>query len=175
MGDDNLPLWKQKRLLMCLYRKIHLDIIDSFKDILTYDVEISYSEMTIQRLMPNNFKKAGDRYKQMCGCQTCIMFKDMYQNFRLWRKKLINRKQLELDGMIARSQARTILVDQLESYKRKVLGDGWNTMIPEQAWDVVAQLACLKVELAIDGNDGSIVRCFHKFGCVMNECNACPK
>jgi hypothetical protein len=69
----------------------------------------------------------------MCGCQPCVIFKDMYQNSRLWRKKFINRKQLEIGGMIAWSQARTAMVYQLESYKRYVLDDdggdlgGWVT------------------------------------------------
>ena len=175
MGDDNLPLQIQKRLLMCSYRELHLDMIDNFKGMITEDGEVRYSEVTIRKLMPNHVKKAGDRYKQMCGCQTCVIFKDMYQNVRLWRKKFINRKQLEIDGMISRSRARTTLINQLEMYKGKVLDDDGNTVIPERAWDAAAQLACPKVELAIDGNDDSIVRCFHKFGCVMGECNACPK
>jgi hypothetical protein len=48
-------------------------------------------------------------------------------------------------------------------------------VVPEWAWDAVAKLACPKVELAIDVNNDNIVRCFHKFGCVMGECNECPK
>ncbi len=86
---------------MCLYRELHLYIIDNFKGMTTDTHEIRYSELTLQRLMPNHVKKAGEHYKQMCGCQTCVIFKDIYQNVRLWRKKFINQKQLEIDGMIA--------------------------------------------------------------------------
>ena len=125
--------------------------------------------------MSNHIKKAGERYIQMCGCQTCVPFKDMYQNIKLWRKKFINRKQLEIDGMIAWSRARTTLVDQLESYKRNVLDDGGSTVVPEWGWDAVAKLACPKVESAIDVNDDNIIRCFHKFGCVIGKCDECPK
>ncbi len=69
-GDDNLPKKIQKWLLMSSYWELHLYMIENFQGMMTDGGDIWYSESTIRRIMPKNIKKAGERYKQMCGCQT---------------------------------------------------------------------------------------------------------
>ncbi len=91
--------------------------------LLTDDGKICFSEDTSCRIMPKHIKKAGDRYKQMCGCQCCVICKDMHQNLKLWRKRYIKTKQQEIDGMQARSRLRTTKTEQLASYKLKIMDD----------------------------------------------------
>ena len=101
---DNKPVQIQKRLLMSSYRELHLYMIENYKGMLNDEGKIRFSEDTLRRLMPKQIKKAGDRYKQMCGCQCCVICKDMYQNLKLWRKRYIKTKQQEIDGMQVRSR-----------------------------------------------------------------------
>jgi len=138
---DNKPVQIQKRLLMSSYRELHLYMIENYKGMLNDEGKIRFSEDTLRRLMPTQIKKAGDRYKQMCGCQCCVICKDMYQNLKLWRKRYIKTKQQEIDGMQVQSRFRTTKTEELASYKFKVM-DGNENIHPERAWDASAQLAC---------------------------------
>jgi hypothetical protein len=133
------------------------------------DGKVLFSECTLRKIMPLHIKKAGDRCKQMCGCQVCIIFTDMYSCLRLWQKKFISRHQTEIDAIHQGSRGRSTRQDILDAYKSKVMHN--DTMVPERAWNVVAELACPMVDIKND--DG--VRSFHKFGCVMGQCDQCPK
>jgi hypothetical protein len=82
-GNDNQPIKIQKMLLMSSYRELHLYMIDNYRDMKIDDGKVLFSETTLRNIMPRHIKKAGDRYKQMCGCQVCIIFKDMYSCLRL--------------------------------------------------------------------------------------------
>ena len=70
----------------------------------------------------------------------------MYQSLKLWRKRYIETKQQEIDGMQVRSRLRTTKTKQLASYRFKVMDDNEN-IHPERAWDASAQLACEKLIL----------------------------
>jgi hypothetical protein len=87
-GTDNEPIKIKKMLLMASYREFHLYMIDNYKGMIGDDGEISFSKSTLRKLLTNNIKKAGDRYKQMCGCQPCIIFKDMYACLKMWWKNI---------------------------------------------------------------------------------------
>jgi hypothetical protein len=168
-GNDNQPLKIQKMLLMSSYRELHLYMIDNYRNMKMDDGKVLFSKCTLRKIMPKHIKKANDRYKQMCGCQVCIIFKDMYSCLRLWRKKFISRLQTKIDAMHQGSCGRSTRQDILDAYKSKVMHN--DTIVPERAWNAVAELACPKVD--IKNYDG--VTSFHKFGCSMGQCDQCPK
>ena len=167
-GNNNQPVKIQKMVLMSLYRELHLYMIDNYRDMKMDDGKVLFSEFMLRKIMPRHIKKEVDRYKQMCGCQVCIIFKDMYSCLRLWRKKCISRLQTEIDAMQQRSRNRSTKQDILDAYKSQVMHN--DTIVPERAWNAVAALACPMVD--IENDDG--VRSFHKFGCVMGQCDQCP-
>jgi hypothetical protein len=144
-GDNNQPLKIQKMLLMSSYRELHLYMIDNYREMKMDDGKILFPECTLRKIMPRHIKKAGERYKQMCGCQVCIIFKDMYSCLRLWRKKFISRLQTKIDAMHQGSHGRSTRQDILDAYKSKVMHN--DTIVPERAWNVVAELACPKVDI----------------------------
>ena len=74
-GADEKPLKIQKKLLMSSYRELRLYMIDNYSGMVINEDTVLYSESTLMKIMPNHIKKAGERYKQMCGCQTCIIYK----------------------------------------------------------------------------------------------------
>jgi hypothetical protein len=144
-GNDNQPLKIKKMILMSSYRELHLYMIDNYRDMKMDDGKVLFSECTLRKIMPRHIKKAGDRYKQMCGCQVCIIFKDMYSCLRPWRKKFISRLQTKIGAMQQCSRNRSSKQDILDEYKSKVMHN--NTIVPERAWNAVAELACPKVDI----------------------------
>jgi hypothetical protein len=162
---------------MSSYHKLHLYMIENYKGMLTDDGKIHFSEDTLRCNMPKHIKKAGNRYryKQMCGCQYCVICKDMHQNLNLWRKRYTKPKQQKIDRMQAKPRLRTTKTEQLASYKLKVM-DNHDNMHPERAWAASAQLACEKNNIGSTGANGVCdVKGFHQFGCGKGDCNQCPK
>jgi hypothetical protein len=109
---------------MSSYHELHLYMIDNYRDLKMDDGKVLFSESTLQKIMPRHIKKAGDRYKQMCGCQVCIIFKNMYSCLRLWKQKIILQLQTEINTMQQRSCNRLTKQDILDAYKSKVMYNG---------------------------------------------------
>ncbi len=168
---DKKPLKIQKKLLMSLYSELCLYMIDNYPGMVLNEDTVLYSESTLRRRMPNHIKKAGERYKQMCGYQTCIIFKDMYFCLQIWRKRFICNHQSIIDTM-QRSCAKNNMQERLDVNKSTMMAD--ETIILVRAWDAAAQIACPKIKVNLYGNEDA-GKYFHKFGCVMGECNECPK
>jgi hypothetical protein len=78
LGLDNQPLKIQKMLLMASYQELHLYMKDNYTGMVLNDSTTLLCKRSLMRMMTKQIKKAGERYKQMCRCQTCIIFKDMY-------------------------------------------------------------------------------------------------
>jgi hypothetical protein len=89
----------------------------------------------------------------------------------MWRKRFIVRQQSIIDVM-PRSREKTVMQDELITYKAKMISD--NVIIPVRAWDAAAELSCPKIYIQLDENE-DVGKYFNKFGCVMGECNDCPK
>ncbi len=105
-GTNNKPLKIQKKLLMSLYREPWLYMIETYPGMVINENTVLYIESTLMKIMPKHIKKAGERYKQMCGCHTCIIYKDIYSCLQIWRKRFIHNKQSIIDTM-QRSHAKT--------------------------------------------------------------------
>jgi hypothetical protein len=84
--------------------------------------KILFSERTLRIFLPKHIKKAGDQYKQMCGCQTWVIFKDMYQCVKIWRGKSISKQQVLMDSL-PRSRANSEKRKDLDDYKLSVMKD----------------------------------------------------
>ena len=140
------------KLLMVPPRTLHNYMMENFNGALQ-NGNIRFSESTLRKLIPNFVKKASARHQIMCGCETCVIFNDMYQCLVLWRKKLVecvehNISQME-DG-----HERVKLTSDLEEYKTHIGKDG-------TAWNVATCLGCTKTEIKDTGED--VGRHFHHF------------
>jgi hypothetical protein len=74
----NKPVRVQKMLLMASHQELQNYMIEYYPGMVIQDDKILFSEQTLRAIMPKHIKKAGDQYKQMCSCQTCIISKNMY-------------------------------------------------------------------------------------------------
>ena len=156
---------------MSSYRELRLYMMDNYPGMVINEDTVLYSESTLIKIMPNHIKNAGKRYKQMCGCQTCIIYADMYLCLQIWRKRFIRNQQSIVDTIMQRSRAKNNIQERLDVYKSTMADD---KIIPVRAWDATAQIACPKIKVNLNGNEEE-GEYFHKFGCVMGACNACPK
>jgi hypothetical protein len=82
---------------MSFYHELHLYMIDNNKEMLIDDGKNHFSENSLHRVMPKHIKKAGNRYKQMCGCQCCVICKDTSQELKKVRIKIYCIKKYLLD------------------------------------------------------------------------------
>jgi hypothetical protein len=121
--------------------------------------------------MPKHIKKAGYQYKQMCGCQACIISKNMYACVEMWRKKYVARARVSINDMPC-CREKVLKQERLDEYIAKVMVD--KCISPERAWDAISGLACPKIE--IQSTDEDFTFCsFHKFGCTLDVCDECPQ
>ena len=82
---DELIGKKNKRagkvLLTCSVRELHNDLIKDINDNGLKDVwnknKILVSETSLRLLLSDQLKKCTPRYKQMCGCECCIIIKQL--------------------------------------------------------------------------------------------------
>ena len=155
---NNKPIKIQKKLLMGSYRELRLYMIDNYSGMVINEDTVLYSESTLMRITPKHIKKAGECYKQMCGCQTCITFKDMYSCLQIWRKRFNVRQQVIINVML-RSREKTAMQDELNTYKAKMISD--NVIIPVRAWDAAAELSCPKICIRLN-EDEDAGKYFHK-------------
>jgi hypothetical protein len=172
LGLDKKPIKIQKMLLMSSFQELHLYMIEHYTKVKVDNNKILFSEHTLRTFLPKHIKKAGDRYKQMCGCQTCVIFKDMYQCVKIWREKLISKQQVLIDSL-PQSRANSEKRKDLDDYKLSVMKD--NSIFPERAWNAAAELVCDKVVIHVNVGEVLTAKPFHKFGCVMGVCPDCPK
>jgi hypothetical protein len=112
---------------------------------------VLYSESTLMKIMPNHIKKAGERYKQMCGCQTCIIYKDMYSCLRIWRMKFIRNQHSIIDTMQRSCAKNNMQQERLDIYKSIMTAD--NMIIPVRAWDATEKIVRQKIKVNLNGNE----------------------
>jgi hypothetical protein len=154
---------------MSSYQELHLYMIDNYPVMVLEYNKVLFSEISLSKLMPKHIKRAGERYKQMCGCQTCIIFKDMYLCVKIWRKRYILKHQAEINSMSHRLCNKTTRQSALDDYISQVQKDG--EIFPVRAWDAISDLACHKIKM----DNGGELKVLHKFGCTISQCDQCPR
>ena len=94
----------------------------------------------------------------MCGCETCVIFKNMYQCLLLWRKKNVKRNK-QIIAKMDDGPEKIKLEKDLEEYKTYLSKAG-------AVCDAASHIGCEKVEIG-----GCMFPCF---SCVMGKCGNCP-
>jgi hypothetical protein len=168
---DNKPILIQKMLLMSSYCELQNYMIKNYPGMVLQDDKVLFLECTLRAIMPKHIKKAGDQYKQMCGCQTCIISKNMFACVKMWQFKFVARERVNIHAM-NQDRDKVLKRERLDEYIAKVRAN--ECISPERVWDYVSGLACPKVE--IHSNDEELPsRFFHKFGCCLGVCDNCPQ
>mmetsp|Transcript_16649 Transcript_16649/g.38155 ORF Transcript_16649/g.38155 Transcript_16649/m.38155 type:complete len:807 (+) Transcript_16649:281-2701(+) len=111
--------------------------------------------------MPNHIKRATERTKSMCGCKTCTVFIDMFQNLLLWRTKFVKSLELKLSAM-PDGRDKVDFETKFDEYKAHIAKDG-------SAWSAAQRIACDRLVVEEMDNDK-----FPHFSCVLNQCSKCP-
>ena len=95
-GVDGKKTPVTKLLLQCSYVKLHNDMIKSpaeggFAGARNSSGKVIISDSALRLNKPKNLKPMTNRHKQMCGCETCIVSKQLLLTLNKWRRRHIVR------------------------------------------------------------------------------------
>ena len=87
-------------LLQCLHVKVHNDMIKSpaegdFAGAMDKSDKVIISDTALRLNRPKNLKPMTNRHKQMCGCETCIVSKQLLLTLNEWRRRHVQRLENE--------------------------------------------------------------------------------
>ena len=72
--------------------------------------DVIISDTALRYFLPSNLRPMADRYKQLCGCETCLVPQRMQQTLNAWRLRRI--KYLQLNGDTERARKYEEVVHQ---------------------------------------------------------------
>ncbi len=107
-------------LLMASYQELHNYIIEYYPGMVLKRGKVLYLVSSLRAIMPKHIKKAGDQYKQMCGCQTCFISKNMYACVKMRRNKFITRERVSINAM-PHCREKVLKQERLDEYIAKVM------------------------------------------------------
>ncbi len=99
---------------MALFTELHNYMIEHHPGMVLEGDMVLYSESTLRAIMPKNIKKAGDHDKQMHGCQTYIISKNIYACVKMWRKKFVARERATINAR-ARCREKVLKQERLDT------------------------------------------------------------
>ena len=99
-GVDGKKTPVAKLLLQCSYVKLHNDMIKSpeeggFAGARDKSGKVIISDTALRLNRPKNLKPMTNRHKQMCGCETCIVSKQLLLTLNEWRRRHVQRLENE--------------------------------------------------------------------------------
>jgi hypothetical protein len=115
-------------------------------------------------MLPEHLRMMSDRYKIMCGCETCIQMHNCHQSYNRFICYRIKDMQENVNGLNPRSilgrEAKTIL----NNYQNKVKPNGEHRF--KAAIDAMVCCLCAPPD--------DWFKSLHKLDCVLGECGSCP-
>ena len=156
-----------KLLLQIPVRELHNDLLKPVEEgglaeARDDDGRALISDTALRSMMPEQLRRATERHKRMCGCETCITVRSLQQTLNAWRKRHINKLKTQLHSILD-PQLRLLAIGRLEEYQTHVLRFG-NKSWHERPSDAVKEIQCP----AIDGLG------LPKWKCVLRRCDICP-
>lgn len=162
----------QKHLLCVSIRELHQHCIskngDRYKNAYDENGKVRITEYMLRRVRPNWLVKFSKRYKQICGCENCIVANGLQQSLNYWcvSKLFQEKEKLEKmhEGRTKVEQRVRVAVYERETMKEK---DGKKEHIHQNAWTACDCVACPKVKI-MNGQE------HHHFKCSLRFCQECP-
>ena len=155
-SDPSIKTRVAKYLHQISIRELHNDLLSEppigLSEVYDKDGKCIISDTGFRALLPKNIKPMTDKYKQMCGCEVCIMSTGLQNDLNSYR--LSHLRRLE-DSRID--------IRKANEYRKKVYNNGIH-MHPHPK-DALLCIQCPPV-------DG-----FHvpHMKCILRRCDKCPK
>ena len=67
-----------KLLLTCSVRDIHSELLNGIKGLRDEEGKARIGDSTVRKILPDNLRPFTARYKQMCGCEVCIVISSLH-------------------------------------------------------------------------------------------------
>ena len=122
------------------------------KEVYENNDKVLISDTALRSLIPPNIKKMSDKYKEMCGCEICIMAKSHQSDLNAYRLYMLKRMQ--------KSKVDT---NTTGLYKYAVYRN--NKHLHEKPKDALQCIQCPPL-------DGFSVP---QMKCILRKCSVCPK
>ena len=169
--DPNNPNNKiriNKILLQCSVRELHNDLLSDdnlvgLKNARDCNGNPLISDNKLRLLLPPHLRMMSDRYKIMCGCETCTQMYNLHSSYNRYVHRLVKKLENKVSNLPIRSRSRTQAQSNLEAYTDKVMIDGASRFPTAKA-----ALQCMMCAVP-DTKFPSL----HKIECVLDECNDC--
>jgi hypothetical protein len=154
-----------KLLLQIPLRELHNNLVEASEKNeipgLLHDGRCVVSDTALRNILPKNLRRATQRHKQMCGCETCLQPRSQQECLNRWRERwlrsLAREAKEELD-----TEVKALKQKRYDTYKSLVKpgGNTWH----ERPHHAVKEIMCQVVDV-VD---------HHKFACVLRQCKLCP-
>ena len=154
-----------KLLLQIPLRELHNNLVEASEKNeipgLLHNGRCVVSDTALRNILPKNLRRATQRHKQMCGCETCLQPRSQQECLNRWRERwlrsLAREAKEELD-----TEVKALKQKRHDTYKSlvKPKGNTWHGK-PHHA---VKEIMCPVVDV-VD---------HHKFACVLRQCKLCP-
>jgi hypothetical protein len=156
-----------KLLLQIPIRELHNDLVlaaekGDLPGLLDLNGRIVVSDTSLRNILPPQLRRATERHKQMCGCETCLTPRSHQQSLNSWRDRHLRQlKENEENELVVENKI--VMQQQYTTYKGFVRPEGRTRHgKPHHA---VLEIMCAKiVELG-----------HHNWSCVLRRCELCPK
>ena len=153
-GPDGEKIRVPKLLLQCSYVQLHNDLIKSqqeggFAPARDESGKVVISDTALRLHRPQELRPMTKRHKQMCGCETCIVSKQLLLTLNAWRRRRVEK--LEREERVA-----------CDKYKEQLF-------LCHHA-DVKGQIMSMMCEPCNEEEQS-----LPKWKCVLRRCQQCPK
>jgi len=163
-----LPIKIKKMMMVCNPRELHNHMISELLSAVDGN-QVLISENMLQKLLNTSIchvKMMTNVQKEMCGCQTCVMFDEMQRSLVVFRKKYIASLKARCEQM-AEGASRDDEEEKLKQYIESVCVVTDDCVYPKHAtgWEAASMLGCPDVEV------GS--KTYTRLKCALQNCHHC--
>ncbi|OEU12086.1 hypothetical protein FRACYDRAFT_244336 [Fragilariopsis cylindrus CCMP1102] len=170
--DNNNPGIKKrinKILLQIPVRELHNDLLDADPLIGLASVRdcagnILISDTKLRAMLPPHLRMMSDRYKIMCGCETCIQMYNLQQSYNRFIGYRIKELKDLRNSYNPRTRRGMAAESALSNYQDKVLVGG------EPRFKTAKQAMVCSLCAPPDDRFLSL----HKVECILGKCVSCP-
>jgi hypothetical protein len=117
-----------KLLLQISYCELHNDLLSTGREGLPEAKDNNgkplISDTALRALLPPQVRTMTERYKQMCGCEICIVVRSMQSSLNIYRLDLLKRLRNDASTFRPNTRNRRIATERAEAYAGAIYPNG---------------------------------------------------
>jgi len=159
-----------KQLRMICVCQLHNDLLrpveeGGFEYAYDEDGKVLISDTMLRALLPPEMREMTERYKQMCGCETCITGQNLLQSLKAYRVRVLRNLKKQAEEANDGPNKKEAAVKAAEDYEQAICHEITGETNPPTLQDAIKLVQCPDVE----GFNHP------KWSCVLRTCKCCPE